>query len=163
MPAHGPDWPYSQPPWVNRDGAFAAPTAAEVDAFEQRHAVKLPPDYRQFLLTFAGGPPEGCSFRVPGLEENRRLAELYPLTTDSEGASLEGTVDWDEFFPREMLAFADDGCGNWFCIGIRGQISGRVFYVDHDYERDHPLHISQIAASFQQFMQSSQPPDPPSA
>ncbi len=152
------DWPWSQPPWVNRDGAFPATTADELVAFERRHSIALPPRYRDLLLTFAGGPPEGCDFQVPSLAERRPLRELYPLTSASDGADLAGCVDWVEFISRELLAFADDGYGSWFCLGVRGPMCGEVFYVSHNLEEGDPRRTARVAASFEEFMQNGRPP-----
>lgn len=158
MTTEPPDWPWSQPPWVNREGAFPAPTAAELVAFERRHSIELPPRYRDLLLTFTGGPPEGCDFWIPALEEHRPLRELYPLTSASDGADLEGCIDWVEFIPRELVAFADDGYGSWFCLGVRGPTPGEVFYVSHTLQEGDPRRIARVAASFDGFMHSGRPP-----
>ena len=166
MPAEPSDWPYSQSPYVNRDGPFPAPAAAELAEFERLHSLALPEAYRSFLVTFTGGPPEGCHIRVKSVGEDLTLREVYPLrsTRDADGegaADLDGVVNWDEFFPRDLLAFADDGCGNWFCIGVRGEVSGKVFFVDHEYERGEARHLVKVADSFDAFKGMWKSPDPP--
>lgn len=166
MPAQPSDWPYSQSPYVNREGPFPTPTAAELAEFERRHSITLPEAYRSFLVNFAGGPPEGCHVLVQSIGEELGLANVYPLRSarDAEGigtADLESVVNWDEFFPRDLLAFADDGCGNWFCIGVRGEMAGKVFYVDHEYERGEARHLVKVADSFDAFRRMWKLPKPP--
>jgi hypothetical protein len=156
MSANGAEWPYSQQPWVNREGPFPTPTEAELSEFERRHSIELPRPYRQFLLSFVGGPPEGCGFWIPAYEEVRHLHEMYPLRTRSDGSDLEHCIDWEEFIPRELLAFANDGYGSWFCIGIRGPLYGQVLYIWSEIETDDPRRIVNVAASFDEFMRGCQ-------
>jgi hypothetical protein len=38
--------------------------------------------------------------------------------------------------PDSLLPIADDGLGNKFCIGIKGENRGKIFFWDHELERN---------------------------
>lgn len=58
---------------------WGAPSLSEekLAAFEQERAIRLPPDYREFLLADNGGYVRPCCFRCPGNARSRRSRRLW--------------------------------------------------------------------------------------
>jgi hypothetical protein len=151
---------------------FPLITPAEIERFEKTHRLRLPEQYKQFLLAQNGGVPaqrvliskvtetEGQEFVV------RRLLPLSP-------ESKVGFENLESFFqtykgreprmPREMLPIASDPFGNLFCIQTRGDGAGRVYFWSHDDEFDEEIEGSTLysnlrflANDFDQFINSLQ-------
>jgi uncharacterized protein (TIGR02996 family) len=60
---------------IRYPGAKAV-TGDDLDTLEKRFEIKLPPDYRAFLLNYNGGTPHPCSLRIRGREYGRGQADL---------------------------------------------------------------------------------------
>jgi len=127
------------------------PTA--LAAFEAELRGSLPADYRAFLLQHNGPLVEPTEFRVAdycdsidehfyGLhsEAHRDLRELYLQTPDE--------------FPSDLFPIAEDGGGNYVCVGLGGRFGSRVYFLDHELfdEDDDTAAVIQIAESFNQFL-----------
>ena len=87
----------------------------ELLALESRIQKRLPDVFRWFLLTFG----ECCFYRCTSVdfisckEINRCL--------DTEGE-----------FPKTVLPFTDDGYSNAYCISLRDDSFGKIYYWRHD-------------------------------
>jgi SMI1 / KNR4 family (SUKH-1) len=132
-----------------------------VRAFETRHQISLPADYRSFLLAHHGGVPEPNFYWVVPEDWGSGICNLYGF----------GDPDYnlDEYYdarisfgvPDELLPIGDDGCCNFLCLAVRGPTRGNVFYLDHEYRPGEPEKVRRLSASFTEFINSlSESPDP---
>jgi hypothetical protein len=115
----------------------------QLEAFETEIGIRLPEDYRQFLVNTNGGyVPGWCEFEgathkgeswsavvhhVGGFREelhfSLRFARSCCLSSESQ-------------FPRALLWIMDDPGGNGICIGLTGKYRGRVYLWIHDEQPD---------------------------
>ena len=103
--------------------------------FEVALGVQLPEQYRQFLVAHNGARLDPDEVIFPGESEPFTfLEQLFGLhngadSLDAVRANVEGYV------PDDAIAFAEDHGGNLFCLGLRGNYRGRVFFWHHEHSR----------------------------
>jgi len=100
-------------------------------AFEARIGSPLPDQFRRFLARYNGAELTPCELVLPGQPEP---FTLLSRTFGLHGADGDLSVAYDncqDIIPAELLAFAEDYGGNLFCIGVRGECRGRVYFWDH--------------------------------
>ncbi len=117
----------------------SSPSIAEADIenLEQILQCTFPSDYRTFLLEINGGQPEHNLFRapVPGSTGPIEIFVHYFLGIDKEDSDSDLLVNRSmlvDRIPRELLAIAHDGIGNVFCIGLSGDLRGKICIWLHD-------------------------------
>ena len=59
-----------------------------------------------------------------------------------------------QFWPPDIIPFADDPFGNAICLGFRGTSAGCVYFWDHESAFDPPR---LIAGSFSKFVDALEP------
>jgi ankyrin repeat protein/cell wall assembly regulator SMI1 len=129
---------------IRRSGP--AVTTAQLAALESKLGIRLPEDYRGFLLRHNGGVPRPNKFRyaVDDADEGAQglatatVTRLYPATS-GEGAaagaeSLETAYqpssDWSP--PAGLLPIGyvdDDLSGGSLCLSVTGKDCGQVYYA----------------------------------
>jgi hypothetical protein len=124
----------------------------DVASFEVRHAVELPPDYREFLLTIAnGGVGPGCGLEKLGEfsgtswdESPGLVGELqmpFPYTEKWNAKPIDDTLPIDEQYKQQdwywsaqhvhgAIPICDLGCGLRQLLIITGPERGSVWFDD---------------------------------
>jgi len=103
---------------------------------EQRFGVRLPADYRESVLS-VGLPSPTIALLDAIVERELDVHSLSDLYSPSE--IIEDTVGWHEIgMPRQLIAFASDGCGNKFCFDTDDLNDGQadscaIWFFDHDF------------------------------
>ncbi len=135
-----------------------------IEEFEQRHQIKLPADYVQFLLQHNGGRPELPVFSItndPRLGSTGGIVHFfYGLGTDVNLIDIEDAIeDYVSRVPSDLLPIADDVGGNAICIGISGERRGQIFFWDHSEEEEPDeqgnftyYNVAFVAPSFSDFI-----------
>ena len=114
--------------------------------------MQLPKDYASFVTNYF----------------DQQLKKKYFKTKDGKVESLLKSFisrqDVEEYLnkklgtelPEELLPIAVDPAGNKICIGINGNVYGKIFYwgEDEEYEEHEPSYdcIRLVADSFTEFM-----------
>jgi hypothetical protein len=133
-------------------------TEEEVQKLEETLGIKLPEDYRDFLLTYNGGhaPENGlCMFYENNKGADTYVNELFGINTSY--SAINPLEDF-EFYPYDdLLEIGIDDFGNIFCLGIK---YGKVFFYDLDgalvirADRDEKYSPPWIADSFYEFIEN---------
>jgi hypothetical protein len=126
-------------------------TSEELDAFEGRHNVSLPKDYRNFMLTYNGGmitPLAHFSFSGQDycLQSLYSLNDNFPYELDRMCVSL----NWEMAYDLGHLKFGRDPGGSEFFIATRGPDRGAIHFVDR--EEALGLGVVRIADSFKELI-----------
>ena len=123
---------------LKRRGIHLSPplTEAGVADFERSNEVRLPPDYREFLLCVGDrgvGPPDYglCGlgktppdFDFASTDLSRPFPFTLPWTWEDGDTSSEGE---QEDACRGVLILGTDGCGFYWALVVRGPESGKIW------------------------------------
>jgi cell wall assembly regulator SMI1 len=129
---------------IKMDNTRGPARADSIQKCEEYLGVVLPNDYRHFLLQYDGGCPSEENDYYPRCDdvfEGSSILVFFPLSEDVSSGEEEETVlstveTYHNRIPDSLLPIADDGLGNKYCIGISGENRGKVFFWDHEMERD---------------------------
>lgn len=137
-----------------------AATESDVVAFEVRHRIRLPADYREFLLESNGGYVDGTyTFEISTQEGRTTLQQFYRLRDKPRSTqtieymrSLTGTR-----LPSALLSIGSDLGGGKLCLGVDGPEYGKVFFWDPGRDFDETPdgsfeNIHEVAPTFSDFL-----------
>jgi hypothetical protein len=108
---------------------------AAVAAFEAARGIRLPDEYREFLLATNGGRPEPAEFRLARRSGPYTDSAVHRFLSlgDTEAPSLERmTQILAPRVPPELQPIASDPGGNYVCIGVAGDGRGKIYFWDQD-------------------------------
>lgn len=144
---------------LHNSNKFGQLTENVVIDFEHFFEISLPKEYRNFLLENNGGEP------VPGFEffwikkgkDGSSVHQYFGLHNGPIHLQLNTYMDQSIFgFPRSLLPVADDGMGNFICVGIQENNYGKVYFLDHDLfpfqSNENAPGITQLSSSFSSFI-----------
>ncbi|MCB9585215.1 MAG: SMI1/KNR4 family protein [Polyangiaceae bacterium] len=114
-------------------------TEAEVAAFEKQWRIRLPSEYREFLLTLGnGGAGPGFGIDPLGTMQEQAIGRdvLRALKVEFDADLAE---EWDEVTEPESwdarkdvmagaMPIATLGCGDWFRLVISGPHAGEIWF-----------------------------------
>ncbi|MDC0258934.1 SMI1/KNR4 family protein [Verrucomicrobiales bacterium] len=120
-----------------------------VEEFESRTSLKLPSDYRKFLLSSNGGTPSPSSFNLPSGVETR-VNQFFSLKEGNTGHWQELEFKFnvrDEILKPDKIPIGRDDYGNQVCI--QSDPTGTIFFEDQEFAS-----VTKIADSFSSFLSS---------
>jgi hypothetical protein len=131
---------------------------ADIQAFEEKHQITLPSEYRQFLLEVGNGgagPGYGL-YSIPGLASAKEItATSHPLNLEILAQPFLLTEAWndldliiknpagmvvnnqaylDKKFIQGTLTMANYGCGMYALLVITGEQQGKIWIDDRTNE-----------------------------
>ncbi|MBK9258449.1 MAG: SMI1/KNR4 family protein [Polyangiaceae bacterium] len=116
---------------------YGPTTREEIQRFEARWKVKLPDDYKLFLLESNGGAPTPRTFHVPRWEHEGSALDFFYGIHDRENSSLDEACEaYTDRIPADLIPIAADAFGNNVCIGWKGKRRGKIYFWDHEDELD---------------------------
>lgn len=136
-------------------------TTAYLDDFEHQSGVKLPPEYRDFLLLHNGGAPEPDAFPI-----SDNPSDSHALVAWFLGQDVEDDVDLLTFYqetrgrmPDHLIPIATDPGGNLICLSVTGETIGTVYFWEHEEEAEEgepptEENLYFVASSFSEFLAS---------
>lgn len=132
----------------------------ELSDLETRLKMKLPNDYKKFLLQNNGGIPIPNVFDFidgDGQNSNSLVHYFYAVYNDNGHDNLENNYNFfksERRIPSNILPIAEDPFGNMICISVSGDDYGKVYFWDHELEGQSESYdnISLIASSFDEFI-----------
>lgn len=142
---------------------FGQLTENAVIDFERFYEISLPKEYRNFLIEDNGGEPvPGCEFFwIKKGKDGSSVHQFFGLHAGPIHLRLATYMDQNMYgFPRSLLPIADDGLGNYICLGIQPNNYGKVYFLDHDLfpfqSNENAPGITQISSSFSSFINALQ-------
>lgn len=118
------------------------PSEAELDALEHRLQIKLPENYRHFLLEHNGGRPvpKGFSF----VEDSHGLtgSSIAWFLAVHDGPYSNFEKDYYVYkvrnrrLPDNLMPIAHDPFSNQICMSFGGDDKGAIYFWDHEIEAD---------------------------
>lgn len=99
---------------------------SKIKRFEQKYDIKLPIQYRAFLMCYNGGFTPETKFKIG--KEASDVRAFYGI--DTVEYSIE-TLDLDDFIKKNLLPIACDSFGNVIAMGIQKE-DGVIFFCDHE-------------------------------
>ncbi len=135
---------------------------AAIAAFEASRGFRLPSEYREFLLATNGGKPEPCAFQLAlrSGPYTDSIVHWFLGLGDTMAASLESFAAlMAGRMPAELLPIAPDPGGNLVCLGVKGDVRGKVYFWDHERERTPAdwSNVDLVADSFDAFLRGLTP------
>jgi hypothetical protein len=139
---------------IENKNEFGKLQEIEVNDFEKENNIKLPKDYRDFLLEFNGGKPS------PNRNENPNTIVTYILGMHNGDyyASLYKHIDmFKGRLPLSTFPIATDPFGNLFIMSLHTEGRGHIYFWDHEgepeYQDGHYVdNCSFVAYSFSEFV-----------
>ena len=126
--------------------------------------IKLPEDYKYFMLQSNGGTPkEDMLFdffdEVQECENTSVIRNIFSLYLDDSNRKFNYKVIYnimvnDECIPADMVPIADDPGGNVISISLNKDDYGYVYFLNQDFEDEDTGYLvkSKIANSFKDFI-----------
>lgn len=107
----------------------------DIDDFENHYSVKLPDEYKQFLLVTNGGIPNMVYF----VKDDSDLVVNFFLSLGSEKYSLEEYFEdykiRENILPIDLLPIGEDAFGNIICISNNSERYGSIHLWYHEDAR----------------------------
>jgi SMI1 / KNR4 family (SUKH-1) len=101
--------------------------------FTTKHKLKLPNDYKQFLLEHNGGQPIPWSNKI--IETN--VSWLYGIHQGEYWSNLEAHIEmFEKRIPAKTLPISSDAFGNLFLLSLRKDTFGEIWFWDHENEAE---------------------------
>ena len=131
----------------------AAVSEAEVAQVESELGVKLPEQYRRFLLQYNGGSPQPPAFRYGTGPYADSQVQSFNCILPGDYTDLRKQAQvFKGRVPDTLLPIGADPFGNVIAIGVRSDELGKVFFWDHETSDVHP-----VAPGFNAFLDSLEP------
>ncbi|TQV80788.1 SMI1/KNR4 family protein [Denitrobaculum tricleocarpae] len=149
---------------VNRGPHLTKERLAE---FETSNGIRLPSDYREFLLTYNGGRPVPDTFPLVGHKESESgVSFLYGIDYPIESLELQWMFDLnDGYFSdpafKNFFQIGNDGFNDKICLDLSDERFGAVIFIDMvPMWKDHTeKDIYVIAGSFTEFLEMLYEPE----
>jgi hypothetical protein len=116
---------------IKDSNCFGKLSETEVTDFENVNSIKLPLEYKQFLLDFNGGVPEPNR----NLNPNTYVTCILGMHNGPYHASLYKHIDmFKERLPLSTFPIGTDPFGNLFIMTLHSESYGQIFFWAHEEE-----------------------------
>ncbi len=142
---------------VEYDERYSAAPPEKVAELEARVGGPLPASYREYLAQQDGGTLS--SYNNEGVET------IFGIGDVPEWASLWKELDaWGDVLPSGFLPVAGDAGGNLFCLSLRDDDAGSVWFWNHELEVAEDgsavsIEVTRSADTWSTFLDSLKPVD----
>lgn len=109
------------------EGDHGPLTERHIGELETRTGGPLPGSYRQMLAELGGcTPSEAVYYNDPVAKIPVMFGWFYDYSE-----LMDAIKSYEEVLPDGVIPIGDDGGGNLYCLGVKGDDSGKVFFHDH--------------------------------
>ncbi len=131
-------------------------TDQDLKQIELQLGFLFPKDLRQHYLTFNGGRPVPNVYSTT--EQFYTIHEFLSIHDGIKGNRFEDTfqdlVLDNEHFPKNLIPFAIDPSGDYFCYSLQKDHEGEICLFQAEYYDDPKRSTQYIAKSLQHFLES---------
>ena len=121
---------------VEITGSETSLTDETLKKFEEKNSIKLPLEYRNFLLQVNGGYPDPDCFKFHDGSEGSSIDKIFGVCSNKK-LSLQAYIDeYHDRMPKHIIPIGRDPGGNYICISTAKQDFGKVYFWDHELEAD---------------------------
>lgn len=136
----------------------------DVVEVENSLGIKLPEDYKEFIIQMNGGTPDEDMLydfydEVLELENTSIIREFFSLYADDTILKnnlkvIYNTMKNEKTIPADMIPIADDPAGNIISLSLNRNDYGFIYYLNHEFEDVETGYLikSKIANSFKDFI-----------
>ena len=147
-------------PLQQMEKSFGPLEESLLTSYELSWDIRLPDEYRQFLLTYNGGRPIPCEFNFKGQDSGSAIDGFLGLGGGKNYDLLKTIKLFQGRLPARFFPVACDQGGNQICLSVSGPDSGKVYFWNHEFEADERYgdnpetadNITLIADSFNEFL-----------
>ena len=129
----------------------------DITQFEDRFAIRLPVEYRSFLLANNGGEPMPRGFSTEDGKVRSMVSRFFPMYDPEEFALDDeySEISLDGLIPSHLLPIAIDPAENRVLLSLSGDDCGAVYYWSWDEEPDPAScsykYMRRVAPNFEMF------------
>lgn len=132
-------------------------TKAQIQRFERRTGLSLPPLYKNYLLKVNGGEPAAyCGFLLPTIGEPVMLGALYGISDKRRDALTlsDALADYEDDLPSGFLPIGEDPGGNLLLVAIGEKEADEIYYWDRDgsYKSETDERVIYVAPDIDSFL-----------
>lgn len=128
----------------------------DLETFEKIINYRLPNDYRSYLLEFNGAEPINPYCTISNEEGEAKIHGMLGIHNGPEYVKLEPSFgDNNNTKNTGMLGFAYDEGGNYFCLCLKPDNYGEVYFYDHESSEANKIDtLVKVTDSFDKFIAS---------
>ena len=116
---------------INKKNEFGILSEIELVDFEKTNNIRLPEEYRKFLLENNGGIPNPNRNKNP----DGIVTYIFGMHNGEYYASLYKHIDMlNKRLPFSSLPIASDPFGNIFIMSVHPEDFGHIYFWDHEGE-----------------------------
>lgn len=129
-----------------------------IQKLEETFEIKLPQDYREFLLLNNGADITDGIFYVKDLKEKILMGGFYGIKqeTDSKGVGIiYQNKEYGDDIPEKSILIGSDAGSGWILLVCDGENDG-IWYYDHSYffeQSTDELNTYFICETFTEFLE----------
>lgn len=108
---------------------------ADIEQIEKDLGIVFPNDFVRHYLQHNGGYPEADTYKWHN-GESTTVNTFYSLKYEGFGKiedTYENLVLAEKYLPSGLVVFATDDGGNFFCVSVREEDYGKVYYFNNDH------------------------------
>lgn len=125
--------------------------------FEKEFQIRLPDEYRQFIIKYNGGYPEPDGFKFMNKSKGSSVDRFLGLVDDEYEDIRKYIQKYKDRIPTNLIPIAYDPGSNLVCISVSGEDFGSVYFWEHELEFDEGQkpdysNVTIIANNFNEFL-----------
>ena len=107
---------------------------SEIEAFEHKHGIKVPDQYKTFLCTIANGGRATFEneFLIPGEVGGDEVESLNGFRNGYLSLTETYEEGYYDILIKNALPIGNDGLGNFMLLSVDPSNHGQVFFFDHE-------------------------------